>query len=1105
MKRLLSFLPLALIAGCAGSPTPPDPASAARIDEARRLVAAGNYEDALTITDGLLAKNAKDKAARLLAADANIALARAGRGNPQAFLLDAVHNLEVVCKDYPNDADAHLRLADGYLKTSEFMKGRDAAMVAANLHAQAGAGRTKVAEALLAAADNEMQLFVDARRPELAREEPPGEDSVRKAQAVLAHTNAARTGLPGKAAVRAARVYQWLNQHEAALAELERGIAADPSEPEVHVTFQDVMLSADQRVECVAAYKRMMRDQGDSPTMLFYFGRAQYAVADSLRGRGQFDDAAASYTQARDAFGRYLTLRTAHKRTATHWQAMVDLSLARMALDRGQRDAAKAGYFKAFETDPRVLTPDADGVSIVDSFGGTYAGGLFLLGTAIAEGSDSDSLERALAFFEEVIAKHPDAIGQFYNNAGLAARDLGVQVAKRDEKAAMALWERSYRHYQKAVELVPDDPRIVNDCGLMLIYHLHRDLDVAKQHFDRAIELGEDQLARLPADASDGERHFLEEAVGDAYQNLGILARQQGKPFSDYKAVLEKAVRFYPYQRRTAAQLLRNNGAETVGLPGSQGTALTPKERARREQFAATADAAGTQADAGDFDAALLTLDGIAGEFGDYAPYHTAFGRYSLLYAEHARGNGGTAGQIDGLYADALSHLRRARELDGEDSSTRFWLLKALIARGDFAAARTEADSLLSHLRSRGDDDGVDVSEVHALRAQSAARTYIAAKQAGDDDEPALRGARESFRLAQQAGKLDATGLKAWLALEQWAGAPGQALEVAMQTAVGEPLSTDALEQAIALGAQLGESGKVADALGASSEATRVWYRGRARFNQAQEQWADDKVAAVASLDAAIAAFAASKSANPGFADSCEQWTALSLASKGVILLSADRIAEAEATLLQSLATRPDCAATDLGGGNSAKRGILVLGGKYAKNQAKLEALMRAATTAVPGDVDFANNHGLAARDRGVELERAGDTAQAKAMFEASYASYVRASDLEPDNVRLRNDCALLLVYHLHRDLDGAVSTLEAARDAGKKQLEESPPSDAQARRDLEEAVGDCIENLGYYYDVHAKDPAKARPHYEEALAYYPKAQRAATRRLQRLGGGGGR
>jgi tetratricopeptide (TPR) repeat protein len=182
-----------------------------------------------------------------------------------------------------------------------------------------------------------------------------------------------------------------------------------------------------------------------------------------------------------------------------------------------------------------------------------------------------------------------------------------------------------------------------------------------------------------------------------------------------------------------------------------------------------------------------------------------------------------------------------------------------------------------------------------------------------------------------------------------------------------------------------------------------------------------------------------------------------------------------------------------------------VLGGRHQSDLPKLEALMRAATEAVPADADFANNHGLAARDLGNRLERAGDAMGAQAMYEASYESYRRAAAADPGNVRLRNDCALMLIYHLHRDLDQAVATLTAARDDGLQQLRDDPPATPQERQDLEEAVGDCIENLGYYYEVHAKEPSKAIAAYQQSLEFHPKAQRAAARRLRALQGGSGR
>jgi len=1096
---------LALV-GCSTpgpAPSPGAPKVETGIARAKQLMRSGNYDEALLVTDSLLAGNPGDHAARLVAADANLALAATGKGNVQALLLDALHNLEAAAASRPDDPATRLRLADVYLKTSAFEKGRDSALAAAHLLRDRQADDAAVSAAVLVAADNEMQMFVDARQPEIARQEPPSERTQMLAKAVLARLQAAKQGLAGKAAVRAARVYQWLAQDDSALAELERGIQADPSEPEVHVAYQDFMLSAGKRAECVAAYKRFVADSGDDPTILFYLGRAEFSAADGLRNRGQWAEADADYEQAKATFARYQTLRPAHKATATHWQAMCDLSRARMALDRGAPDDAKRLYDTAYTTDPRVLETGADGrPTIVDSFGGTYAGGLFLLGTSLAEGSSADSLRRALAFFEEVIGKHGDAVGQFYNNAGLAARDLGASVAKQDPAQAAALWERSYGYYKKAVELVPDDPRIVNDCGLMLVYHLHRDLDQAKAMFERAIELGEAQLAALPDDAGEDQRNFLEEAVGDAYQNLGVMARQQGRPFADYQATLERAVRFYPYQRRTAAQLLRSRGERAEGLPGANAApAPRPQASAESQAFAEVRAAVEKAAAANDYDAGLLALDARAADLAGHAPFQTLFGRLSLLYGLQARGDGGSASQIDGLFADAVAHLGKARDLDPEASDTRYWLTRALLESGQYRQSADEAASLLSHLRSLGGDAGLDLLSVHRARAEAAARAYIAGKQAGGDDQDLLRGARESLRYLADHDGLDASTVKTWIGLEQWAGAPAQALEVAVRAAAAASPATEVLDQAVTLASQLGQSERLVAALEGSADPTKRWYLGRALFQRAQEQWAGDPAAALASLEASRAAFAAARAGNPAYADSCDQWIALGLGSKGVMLLGAGQTEAAEAALLESLRLRPDCAANDLGGGNSTKRGLLVLGGKYQDDLVKLEALMRAAGTAAPDDVDFANNHGLAARDLGTQLERSGDKDAASAMYEAGFASYQRAAARDLRNVRLRNDCALMLIYHLHRDLEQALATLESARDDGLRRLRDEPPTTAQERQDLEEAVGDCIENIGYYHEHHTKDAAKAIAAYEQCLQFHPKDRRAAAGRLRALRG----
>lgn len=1098
MKRFLLAIPFALLSGCSAPATKEGPADkktalddSLALGQAQRLIASQNYHEALAVTDELLARNSDNRAARLLAAEANLGLAELGK-NTQAFLLDARSNLEAAAK-LNSDGNVLLKLSDIYLKLSEFDLGRDTALAAAKALRDRRAGSGEVATALLAAADCEMQNFVEQRKTDT---EKVSEATMNKAQAVLALLGSARPALPGKAATRTAAVYQWLGQYEPALAELERGMEADPTEPDVHIAYQNFMLGSDKRAECVTTYKRMIAARGESATMTFYLGRAQFAAADGLRSRSQWDEAVSNYQAARECFAKYLDARRDHKATATHWMAMCDLSMARIALDRGDHARARTLYDQAFATDPRVLPKDGE-TQVVDSFGGTYAGGLFMIGTALAEGSSQDALRKALAFFEEIIAKHPGQLGPFYNNAGLAARDLGTAVAASNPQEAMQLWERSYQHYAKAVELVPDDPRIVNDCGLMLVYHLKRDDDKALAMFDKAIALGEEQLASLSEDASREQRQFLEEAVGDAYQNIAVLRRRNGAPFADYKPQLESAVKFYPYQNRQAAAWLRSGGKDAdADQQAGQANAQLQKQQAR---FAALAATAKQQAAEGDYDAALLTLDAGTTELSDFAPFRALVGRMSLDYAKQAQARGGKLAQIDGLFADAASHLQKARELDGESSETRFWLARVALDTGRFADAHKEAVSLLSHIRSRGSADGVDLDAVHALRGEAGARSYIEAKQQGGDQADALRGARESFRLLQDGGKLDAASLRTWLALEQWAGAPDQAIEVASKVAANSR-SGDLLDQAVSAAAQLGGSQKLVAALAGSSDATRQWYHGKALFNLAQEQWGNDKAAAAQTLEAASAAFAAAKATNPAYADTCEQWAALCTGSKGIVQLSADDLAGAQTSLLAALTARPDVAKNDLGGGNSIKRAVLVLGSKFGSDQQKLTELMRLAHRALPDDVDFANNLGLAARDFGNQLERRGDKALAMPLYEESYAAYVVAARLDPSNIRLRNDRALMLLYHLHRDLDDAKATLEQARDDGLARLENEPPAGEQERQDLEEAIGDCIENLGYYYDVHAKDNDQAIATYKQSLEFHPKTRRAAARRLRQLG-----
>jgi tetratricopeptide (TPR) repeat protein len=164
------------------------------------------------------------------------------------------------------------------------------------------------------------------------------------------------------------------------------------------------------------------------------------------------------------------------------------------------------------------------------------------------------------------------------------------------------------------------------------------------------------------------------------------------------------------------------------------------------------------------------------------------------------------------------------------------------------------------------------------------------------------------------------------------------------------------------------------------------------------------------------------------------------------------------------------------------------------RNFAKTEAFFRTAADLAAPDVDLLNNAAVYARDRGVQLEKAGRHAEAVAMLERSHETYVRAVALDPRSVRLRNDCALVLVHYLERDWDESKTLLESALADGERELEANPPANARELQDLDESVGDCLENLALWHLKHDQDFAAAESAARRSLEHYPREKRSGAR-----------
>ncbi len=210
--------------------------------------------------------------------------------------------------------------------------------------------------------------------------------------------------------------------------------------------------------------------------------------------------------------------------------------------------------------------------------------GLHHIGSAYAkriDGRDPNTLEsiddvaRAGKVYDFLHEYQPSDVN-WANNAGFFNRDtalaleskgsaLGKQGRFDDANPLLARaregMEKSYRAYVDAARLAPRDARIQNDTGLILTWYLQRDVELAEQYLQTAVRLGEAQVPELARrahesnlDASEREARTsaleaVEIALGDAYQNLGVLYLEQRQDAARAKAWFEKSLATGPDPR----------------------------------------------------------------------------------------------------------------------------------------------------------------------------------------------------------------------------------------------------------------------------------------------------------------------------------------------------------------------------------------------------------------------------------------------------------------------------------------------------------------------------------------------------------------------------
>jgi hypothetical protein len=122
---------------------------------------------------------------------------------------------------------------------------------------------------------------------------------------------------------------------------------------------------------------------------------------------------------------------------------------------------------------------------------------------------------------------------------------------------------------------------------------------------------------------------------------------------------------------------------------------------------------------------------------------------------------------------------------------------------------------------------------------------------------------------------------------------------------------------------------------------------------------------------------------------------------------------------------------------------------------------------AFPDEPRHWNNLGLFLRDEGELLEVAAYRKQGPEpepallgdLYERSYAAYQRALALTPDDPQILNDTALMLQYHLRRDLEQAEAMYRRSIELSEQRLAASDLS-AEERARFEQTRSDALSNL---------------------------------------------
>jgi tetratricopeptide (TPR) repeat protein len=345
--------------------------------------------------------------------------------------------------------------------------------------------------------------------------------------------------------IKLADFHTWQQRQQMAATVLKEAITAAPDYGVAYQRLKTLCLG-DRNLH-TATLRELCGTIASPGTVLWYYGEALYLQARDARVASDFVKAMAALDKSQQAFEESAALDANFESSCRAWISIVKTQRVWMLRDEGNIDAAIDAAFEVMDYNPSALQDPLEDQSLANA-----------IDYLIADIYSGGDMRKAIDLLRKVCSVD-DTVALFVNNLGLFTRDLAGTLSRRGQHdEADQLYQESWDVYSRLVELRPEHPRSVNDRALIAVYYLDEHHEFAVQELHRVISIGEVLLAEMDENVPEEEHRSVDEAVGDAYENLAYYQVFRLNQVGNAEKLLKASSAHYPFKERGGVKMIRN-------------------------------------------------------------------------------------------------------------------------------------------------------------------------------------------------------------------------------------------------------------------------------------------------------------------------------------------------------------------------------------------------------------------------------------------------------------------------------------------------------------------------------------------------------------------